>query len=111
LDLDFGEATEFEQVELMLDVLPVQEWIENGPQFEQQKFYSDFDNENIPSSIALYVEAIYEGENLVQYPNLPNNEENEDEVRKEKGELRGIIILVPVAEILEKSEFIETLKT
>nr|CAD2166863.1 unnamed protein product [Meloidogyne enterolobii] len=82
LDLDFGEATEFEQVELMLDVLPVQEWIENGPQFEQQKFYSDFDNENIPSSIALYVEAIYEGENLVQYPALPNNEENEDENQK-----------------------------
>uniref|UniRef100_A0A1I8BN30 TGF_BETA_2 domain-containing protein n=1 Tax=Meloidogyne hapla TaxID=6305 RepID=A0A1I8BN30_MELHA len=80
LDLDFGEATEFEQVELMLDISPVQEWIENGPQFEQ-KIYSDFDNENTPSSIALYVEAIYEGENLVQYPPL-TNEENEDENQK-----------------------------
>ena len=86
LDLDFDEITAFEQVELPLRNMLVQDWIETGPQFalpaEEMEGVSQeqtMPDENSPSTVGLYIEALYgEGENLVQYPVSGA----EDEVRK-----------------------------
>ena len=86
MDLNFDETTAYEQVELQLDTIMVQEWIETGLQFEEssvansereeeqqdgmdeQQIIEPEDLANNPSTVALYVEALHNGENLVQYP-------------------------------------------
>lgn len=97
MDLNFDETTAYEQVELQLDTIMVQEWIETGLQFEEpstansggeeeqqdgmdeQQIVGPEDLANNPSTVALYVEALYNGENLVQYPASPRSENGGDE--------------------------------
>lgn len=82
--LNMDKSTVYEQVELPLDAMLVQEWIENGMQFEQQTVEEEQEEEQeaadhdigteqpqprsgSSSTVALYAEAMHQGENLVQY--------------------------------------------
>jgi hypothetical protein len=78
LELNFDVTTAFEQVVLQLDAMEIQAWIETGLQFEeppmdeadgQAEAQAVEPDERSPSTVGLYVEAMYEGENLAQYPN------------------------------------------
>jgi hypothetical protein len=77
-------------VELEFGTMLVQEWIETGPQFEELGNAVEggdaeegggivLDEKSPPSIVGLYVEALHQGENLVQYPLSPTRGDLEEE--------------------------------